>query len=429
MPFFHRQHLGQTRLWRKPSKRKEIFTASWEHCLSEFPETFGVYMSLTLDEYCNPALASSVLEKRNNDQVFTRIMRLKQEQGASDTNEDMLELIAVGQVWLWNIENTCIISPSRHGNEVFEGLIVGDWRIASLPYSGEKDRLRTIGCSLTYLIESLDSPNLWTSLPYSTQKEPILNAFEKAISLVVEDVNKYADSVGIAKINLEEERNYLHKINDILEELSMIKRVLLQQENVWKSFANNAWPEYWPNGEDGRMLIPREDWRTFQADERNEWKKIIEAQSLFEKHRRRLSQLNEDAERVERSIIIKLDLKQKHTSLQESHSTAMMSAAVLGFTIVTIIFTPLSFVTSLLALPIDQFQTMMADSGGTKTYSSSYVGRWAGKCRAYCYQAYKANRSSNGRGCIYGHRGGGHLGCHRPRDGCASHGRRPTVPD
>lgn len=383
MPFFHRQHLGQTRLWRNPEKRKEVFTAAWEHCLSESPETFGVYMSLTLDEYCNPALTKSVLEKRNNDQVFTRIMRLKEKQGASDTNEDMLELIAVGQAWLWNIENTYIISPHKYFDRVFEGLEVGDWRIGSPPSSSHKDILRTIGCSLTYLIESLERPELWSSLPYSIQKEPILNAFEKAVTLVVEDVNNYADSVGITKINIEEERNYLHQINDILEELSMIKRVLLQQEDVWKSFANNAWPEYWPNGEDGRMVVPREDWGKFQADERNEWKTIIKAQSLFEKYRRRLSQLNEDAERVERSIIIKLDLKQKHTSLQESHSTAVMSAAVLGFTIVTIIFTPLSFVMSLFALPIDQFQTKMADSGGTKTYSSSYIGKWAGKCGAY----------------------------------------------
>jgi hypothetical protein len=306
-------------------------------------------------------------------------MRLKQKQEATDTDADLLELIAVGQAWLWNIEDAYIVSPYQPNRDsIVRGLVAGEPSIGRFMYASGNDRLRTIGCKLTYLIESLESSLVWTPVRDSYQKKPILNAFEKAITLVVEDVNKYADSVGVTKINIEEERKYLHVINDILEELSMIKRVLLQQEIVWKSFANNAWPEYWPNGEEGRMIIPREDWGTFQADERNEWKKIIEAQSLFEKYRRKLSQLNEDAERVERSILIKLDLKQKHTSLQESHSTAVMSAAVLGFTIVTIIFTPLSFITSLFALPIDQFQAKMTDSGGTKTYSSSYIGKWAG---------------------------------------------------
>lgn len=123
MPFFHRQQLGQTRLWRNSEKRKEVFTASWEHCLSESPETFGICMSLTLDEYCSPVLTRSVLEKRNNDQVFTRIMRLKQKQGMSNADdEDMLELIAVGHVWLWNVENTYIASPHRqNGYKNFEG--------------------------------------------------------------------------------------------------------------------------------------------------------------------------------------------------------------------------------------------------------------------------------------------------------------------
>lgn len=384
MPFFHRQYLRQTRLWRSSEKRKEVFTASWEHCLSESPETFGTYMSLTLDEYCNPVLTRRVLEKRNDDQVFTRIMRLKQKQGANSVDKDMLELIAVDQAWIWNIENTYIVSPHQQKlSENFAGLVAGEPLIAQ-PMHTSKDRRRAIGCTLTYLIESLETSRLRTTeFENFFRREPILDAFEKAITLVVEDVNEYADSVGITKINIEEERSYLHEINDILEELSMIKRVLLQQENVWKSFANNAWPEYWPNGEEGRMVIPREDWGTFQDDEKNEWKRIMEAQSLFEKYRRRLSQLSEDAERVERLILIKLDLKQKHTSLQESHSTAVMSAAVLGFTIVTIIFTPLSFVTSLFALPIDQFQNRMADSEGTKTYSSSYIGKWAGKFSAY----------------------------------------------
>jgi hypothetical protein len=33
----------------------------------------------------------------------------------------------------------------------------------------------------------------------------------------------------------------------------MIKTVLFQQEEVSKDFANQAWPQYWPYGPDGRF--------------------------------------------------------------------------------------------------------------------------------------------------------------------------------
>jgi hypothetical protein len=338
-------------------------------------------MSLTLDEYCNQVLPKKVLERRNNDQVYTRI-RQKQIQSESCTNkrEDKSELIAVGQAWIWNIENHYIVSPCHLSTSpsVLSGLRVGDPAIGILANLETEDRLRTIGYTLAYLVSSLDRSILW-SVDDMSWEESLLNAFEKGITLVLEDVNRYADTVGVNKIKIEEERKYLHEISDILEELAMIKRVLLQQEDVWKTFATNAWPEYWPNGQDGRMIIPRADWIVFERAERVQWKTIIGAQSVFEKYRRRLSQLYEDAERVERTILIKLDLKQKHTSLQEAHSTAVMSAAVFGFAIVTIVFTPLSFVTSLFALPIDQFQQSMLDTDGTKTYSSSYISKWAGE--------------------------------------------------
>ncbi|KAE9381987.1 hypothetical protein N431DRAFT_458534 [Stipitochalara longipes BDJ] len=56
-----------------------------------------------------------------------------------------------------------------------------------------------------------------------------------------------------------------------------------------------------------------------------------------------------------------------------------MSAAVFGFTIITIIFTPLSFMVSLFALPIDRFQQHQVPSVWTDQagmYSTKYMGRW-----------------------------------------------------
>lgn len=61
---------------------------------------------------------------------------------------------------------------------------------------------------------------------------------------------------------------------------------------------------------------------------------------------------------------------------------AIMSAGVLGFTIVTIIFTPLSFLPSLLALPMTSFHMSQNQSRSTSefgVYSDGYVLRKARK--------------------------------------------------
>ncbi len=112
------------------------------------------------------------------------------------------------------------------------------------------------------------------------------------------------------------------------------------------------------------------------------WSKIQRPQVQFAKFKRQISKLDADAERVARAVDRKLDLKATHASLKEAHTTAIMSAAVLGFTIITIIFAPLSFAVSLFALPIDQFQKGQVPSRWDEQagmYPTNYVGTWIGE--------------------------------------------------
>lgn len=101
--------------------------------------------------------------------------------------------------------------------------------------------------------------------------------------------------------------------------------------------------------------------------------------ALFKKYRRRIAKLGNDAERVERLISTKLDLKQKHAALKEAHSAAVLSAAVSGFAVITVIFAPLSFVVALFALPIDMFNEGKDGNEKDGVYFSSYIGKWTGK--------------------------------------------------
>lgn len=208
--------------------------------------------------------------------------------------------------------------------------------------------------------------------------KPVFNEFEKAITHVSELVNMYLEDVTVENISIEKEKGFIHDITDIRDELAMIKRVVLQQEEVWKDFAFDAWPEHWPNGQDGRMVVPRD---TLKGDDGELWRIVMHAQTLFGKYRRRIEQLDEDADRVERAITTKLELMAKHATLKESHATSIMSAAVFGFTIVTIIFKPLSFFASLFALPIDTFQNHQVVgrfSSEAGMYTTNYVGKYIG---------------------------------------------------
>ncbi|KAI1380966.1 hypothetical protein F4677DRAFT_405243 [Hypoxylon crocopeplum] len=319
-----------------------------EYCIPHDPKDFGADIEVTLDEYCNPGLGAAVLARRNKDQVLTRYGRSKRPRSVKSTvGDDSLKLITVPQLWCWKIGSEFVLSGLR---SLFP-------RSYAVPY-GDCDK--AIGRILSLVVDRFDRPSM-PELP-----EPILSVFSKSISAVAEEVNEYTSSTEFDNISIEREKRFLHDINDIREEIAMMETVLFQQEEIWKEFTYNTWPEFWPDGEDGRFRPPFND-----ANDGDIWREIAKPQSQFPKYRKRFQRLDEDAERVERHIFVQLDLKQKHAAIKEAHTATVMSAAIVGFTVITIIFVPLSFLTSLFALPIDQFQQNQEGK-----YSTNYIGKW-----------------------------------------------------
>ena len=147
-------------------------------------------------------------------------------------------------------------------------------------------------------------------------------------------------------------------------------------------------------------MVIKSDAKDEQSDdEKEEWKYILGPQTHFPKFREQIAQLDMDAERLSGLISTKLDLKAKHASLRESHAAAMMSAAVFGFTIITIIFTPLSFGLTLFQLPIDMFAKKKIDSpyekDPTRLYPYGYIGTYIGECIAHHGHDDSANTNSD----------------------------------
>lgn len=475
MPYFRIQTRSGIKKWRVRAHFEpelEFINRGWTISAQNYLETLiSPYVPLTLDEYCYPTLPIALRNRRNDDQVLLRATR---KQGKSDPS-----LITVCQLWI--VESRVGLVAAYENDLERQITDVPNWALDCVT----NDKKRCIGIILSYFIDGLDRP-------YSDGSgEPILDTFEKSVAEVVQEVDEYSRGKEANTFDIEKERIYLHHIEDIRAELGMIRRVILQQEEVWKAYVSQAWPTSW-NAAEGRLVNRNEDYiilpfsssyssddddgeydrkgkserreekgkmrehknefyqssspsfddgngdddrkgkgkmrehmnelygssssSDYEGKERgkmrtharfnqrrvrteresaskvdDEWQAIMRAQSQFDRYRRRITQLDEDVQRMENSIMIKLDLKQKHASLRESHATAVMSAAVLGFTVITIIFTPLSFLTSLFALPIERFQANQVDffipgreneadfTNRTRAYTTNYIGTWTGQ--------------------------------------------------
>ncbi|KAH7552729.1 hypothetical protein BM1_08680 [Bipolaris maydis] len=376
MPYFKVLKQDRVLKWRDSAYVNaglQPFISHRSNCPSGSLESLKApYLPLTLDEYCCPALPKSMLDRRNRDQVLAK---------ADNTESLSPEIVTVCQVWVLQCEDGLIVThePDVEFFSNHSELEFPSWGHDCLT----GDAKRYIGILLSHFVDNLDRPSETGS------GNPVFHTFENFIASCALVVDEYSRGDDLKKLDIDKERRFLHDIDDIRGELGMIKRVILQQEEVWKTFASNAWPEHWSSGAEGRMVVKDDEGRSLEEEE--EWQLILRAQTQFDRFRRRIAQLDEDAARMEKSIMAKLDLKQKHASLQESHATAVMSAAVLGFTVITIIFTPLSFLTSLFALSIDRFQRNQVDfyipnrenevdfSNRTRVYTTNYIGKWAGQ--------------------------------------------------
>lgn len=124
--------------------------------------------------------------------------------------------------------------------------------------------------------------------------------------------------------------------------------------------------------------------------------------------RSKIEKIEKDAQRIQNMIQAQLGLKSNYAALKESHNSTILGIAVFGFTIVTIIFTPLSFLAALFALSIDRLEnnkssdTFNGTFSGTRSshfdgvyssgvYSTSYIGKYMGKNFHYSFDNDAAN--------------------------------------
>lgn len=314
---------------------------------------FNMHVPRSLDESYFIGLSSEKLSRRNDDQVFSR---------GSAFEGDRKPILMVSQLWLWSYKNMVISAVPSVGMLVNPiSKITQEWERNIHPGQA-LSRLQLTALILSETINMVDLPRSRV-LP-----EPIFYAFERAIAEITDEVSTYMKEMDMDSIRIEEEKRFIHIVDDIREELSMIKDIVDQQSEIWTSFY-----------EEHKEAI-------------KEWDRVLlsittRPQAQLPKFLRRIEKIDKDAERVQNSIITQLGLKTDHASLKESRNSTYLSTSVIGFTIVTLVFTPLSFLCSLFALPAVRFQQNQLNNTGSINdesygYSNSYLGRWMGKLEA-----------------------------------------------
>lgn len=397
MPFFYSEL--------HDPKRASLASNSAEgeskHDFSRMP-LFGRHMTLTLDEYCKPSLSRRSLEQRNGDQVLIRYQDIRGDR-ESLSPARLKKVLAVHQAWIWKVGEYVITSfPAEHEVKVWmedEGLFSDFSGLRSS--NGHEAHVCFL---LSHIIDFFDRAK---KSGLSKPPERILDIFERSIVELSDRVRAYTQSATVTALDMKKELQLYHEIEDIREELNMIRSVLVQQEEIWRQFASQALSSRWLND----SLVPTE--LDVRDDEGVEfWRKATRPQVQFPKFFSRIDQLDRDAQRVESSISVRLDVQAKHASIrhadaleteaeqrrkeadrqaaakdEEAHAQAVMNTAIFGFTIVTIIFTPLSFLLAVFALPMKRFsehqvQVRRANvTDATYMYPTHYIGKWIGESR------------------------------------------------
>ena len=167
-------------------------------------------------------------------------------------------------------------------------------------------------------------------------------------------------------LDIGEETALLREVKDIQDELLMISLVLEQQESVLPNLKEIILSSYPGTQSTARK---RRTAHTFE-----------EQQSTVQEPIKDIKRMHEQAKRIYSSVTDLLDVKQKHANAiearyarEQASDTARQGQTIMVFTIVTVIFLPLSFIAAFFAININEFPH---NGNGNSAMSLSYVSRY-----------------------------------------------------
>ncbi|KAL4761092.1 uncharacterized protein BDW70DRAFT_168156 [Aspergillus foveolatus] len=294
----------------------------------------------SLDQYYYHALEST--KDRDKDQLVSRMFKDNKLKGDP-------VLIVVDQLWLWVLENNTVITsfPERWNKEK------GKEQSSALDTTDVLENIIQDRSQIKephHLAESIICKCLTSCLDPIINTRPelqFLEFYEGAIGQVTNEetqrFRRFCDQVAEDESIMKGPRKYdpldiltdvklLEKIKDIRDELHTLMVLFRDQEKVIREFEKILRLD---NSRPKRIL------EQYMAD---------------------VKKMDEHAIDTYNALNHLLDLKQKHANLQEARSsrrqaddTAKQGDTLLVFTLVTIIFLPLSFMAAFFAIDIVEF--------------------------------------------------------------------------
>jgi len=303
---------------------------------------YSTYPAQTLDEASYPNLGCELLKRRNADQVVTKEW-LSSAKKYPNVDPRRAPILIVPQIWFWQINMTVVSAwplGGRSGGTL--SLEETDSIAKCLPIPGA-DPYNLILQVILDKIQSFGNPRFKDSLMYPA----VLDAFEDHLATVLALVEGNVDCVyPKAALDIQQDFEFLHNISDIRHEIAMIQKIFDQQQHIVEELKNQL-THHTELTNLQLMALSRAD----------------QALGLLGRYRERTENIETKAQIIQYEIQDKLTLKRTFATMQDTHNTVLLGSAVIGLTVITIIFTPLAFVTGLLDLPLDIFSKIQYRQG------------------------------------------------------------------
>lgn len=166
-------------------------------------------------------------------------------------------------------------------------------------------------------------------------------------------------------LDIGQETNLLAETKDIRDELNMIRKVLEDQQHVLPTIETAICEIYAEE-----QITQKEVKKTFANQEKT-----------VSTHIKDIDRMDKQASKIYISVTDMLDLKQKHANAFEARfardqatATARQSQTVMVFTIVTIIFLPMSFLAAVFTINVKEFPR--EGEGGNTSLPLAWVAKY-----------------------------------------------------
>ncbi|KAI0602826.1 ankyrin repeat-containing domain protein [Biscogniauxia sp. FL1348] len=338
----------------------------------------NIQVPQTLDQFYYHSLAGT--DGRTTDQVLFR------HQAHVPGNDRVICI--VDQLWLYVVDNETIITScsQQRGEDA-----INIQKIISEHFTRDSDRQLEVSrvYGMIPLVMALCARKS-IEWEIGESRERLLEIFGSAIARAAhreaELFHKFTQGLKPENQLLREDKmklphyiyeeiELLKEVKDILDELNIIRTVLTSQRSILKETFTFLRSNY------DSSLIQRKDSDNITIDTLSDitddtidyyW-----ALSKIDSSQQEVDKLAYDAKEVQKNINHLLDLRQKDANLSEaiwarksSEDTTRQGRTIMVFTVVTIIFLPITFLTSLFALDITSFPH--GDDGDL-----SYSPEWA----------------------------------------------------